>query len=85
MHVAPPEMLLEVLLARKPVSGTAVAVGIRTHQGFLCVDVFLVDFALVSKQATGVCETLHFVASWFHAFIGSIVFIHVFAIQDASR
>lgn len=75
------EVLLQVLLARKSMARAAVAVGVWAHQGLLGIDVLLVYFALVSKQPTGVCESLDLVAARFHALVRSIMFIHVFAVQ----
>jgi hypothetical protein len=44
-------MFPKILLARKPVSCTPVAIGIGTHERLLGVRILLVDFALVAKQA----------------------------------
>jgi hypothetical protein len=49
VHVATAQVLSKVLLAREPVAGAAVAIGIRTHQGLLRVVVLLMNFALVAQ------------------------------------
>lgn len=74
-------MLLQVLLARESMARAAIAVGIWAHQRLLGIDVFLVYFALVSQQATGVCKSLNLIAARFHALIWSVMFIHVFAVE----
>jgi hypothetical protein len=79
MHVAATEMFPQVLLARETVAGAAVAVGVWAHQGLLGVCVFLVDFALVAQETTGVGETLDLVAVGFKTFVRTIMFVHVFA------
>jgi len=79
MHVATAKMLSEVLLARETIAGAAVAIGVRAHECLLGIGVFLVDFALVAQETARVGETLDLVAVRFIAFVGAIMFIHVFA------
>lgn len=80
MHVATTKMFFQILLARKSVAGAAVAVRIWAHQRFPRIHVLLVDFALVPKQATGIREALDLIAAWLKAFVGAIMFIHVFTV-----
>lgn len=76
-------MFLQILLTREPVPSAAVAVDIGAHQGLLHGGVFLVNFALVAKETTRICESLNFIASGFKALVGTIMFVHVFTKHDA--
>ena len=71
------EVLLQVLLPRKPVAGAAVAVGVRTHQRLL--DILFMDFALVSQQTTRVCKSLDLGAARLQALVRSIMLVHMLA------
>lgn len=79
VHVATAKMFAQIFLARKSVASAAVAIRVWAHQGLLSVGIFLVHFALVTKETTRVGETLDLVAVWFITLVGTIMFIHMFA------
>jgi hypothetical protein len=82
VHVTTAQVLSKILLAREPVAGAAVAVGIRTHQRLLRVIVLLMNFALVAQETTRVGEALNLITTRFVAFVWTIVFIHMFTRSD---
>lgn len=77
-------MLLQILLSSKSIPRTPVAIGIWAHERFLRIRVLLVHLALMSEKAPRVREALDLVTSGFHAFVGSIMLVHVFATADNS-
>lgn len=77
-------MFSKVLLARESISCAAVTVGVRAHERFLGVSIFLVYFALVAKETPRVGESLDFVTTRFVAFIGTVMFVHMFAKASVS-
>jgi hypothetical protein len=79
VHVAAAKMFPEVFLARETMAGAAVAIGIRTHECLLGIGVFLVNFALVAQETTGVGETLDLIAVRLIALVRAIMFVHMFA------
>jgi hypothetical protein len=78
MHMTTAKMLSEVLLAREPITGAAVAIAVRAHKCLLGISVLLVDFTLVAQETARVGEALDFVAVGFIALVGAVMFIHVF-------
>lgn len=82
VHVAATEVLTQVLLTRKSIASAAVAVGVRAHQRLLGIGVLLVHLALVAQEAARVREALDLIAAGLEAFVGAIVFVHVFTVMN---
>jgi hypothetical protein len=77
-------VLSKILFPREAGAGTALAVVEGTEEGFLGAAVHLVDFALVSQQSATVGEALELLAAFDVALVGTVMLVHVFAVDVIS-
>lgn len=75
----PTNVLEQVLLACKTLASVAFAVLMGTHELCLGTAVFVVDFSLVSEEATRIREALQLSTRRVLTSVRSVVFVHVFA------
>lgn len=78
MSMDPPDMLIQILPARKPRSVIPLAVRNRTVQRVLGAAVRFVHFALVPEEAAGVGEALELATHGVCAAVGAVVLVDVF-------
>jgi len=78
-------MLVQILLSREAFPSVPFAVGNCASELLLGTAVFSVNFALMSQQASRVCEALKFGTLSLWATVWTIVLVHVFAIEKSVR
>lgn len=74
------KMLVKVLLSREAFAGMALAVWMGAFDCVLRSTIFAVNFAFVSKKATGVCEPRKTLAAGDNAAIWALVLVHMFTV-----
>ena len=78
-------VLGKVLLARETGAHATLAVLVGAEEGLFGAAVHLVHFALVAQEATRVGEALQFFAAFVSAYVGTVMFIHVFTVRALVR
>ena len=76
-----PEMLRQILLSRKANACAAFAVSVRAHTASFWAAMLAVNFTLMAEEAAGVGEALDFFAAWLCTDVGTVMLVHVFAVE----
>lgn len=74
-------MLVEVFLSRETFAGVPFAVWMGAVYSIFGTPMLVMNLALMSQQASGVCEAWKVLASRGGTSVGSLVLIHVFALR----